>query len=228
MISIIIPTYNEKENIEKLILHLQDSCVNKPIEIIVADAASNDDTTAIAIAAGANIVISPKKGRAAQMNAGARMAKFDILYFVHADTIPPSSFYEDIVRAVESGFELGRYQTKFDGNKWLLKLNAFFTRFDWFMCYGGDQTLFITKHLFKKINGFDETFLLMEEFDLVDRAKKMATYKIFSKSTIVSTRKYETNSWLQVQRANYKAVQLFKKGVSQEFLLNSYKKFLRT
>lgn len=227
MISIIIPTYNEEENIGKLILYLQKCTENKPIEIIVADYASTDNTTSIATSLSAKVVMSKKKGRAAQMNSGAREAIFSILYFVHADSIPPKTFYNDIVAAVKHNYSIGRYQTKFEGNKWLLKLNAFFTRFDWFMCYGGDQTLFITKNLFKNINGYDENFLLMEEFELVERAKKQAKYKIFPASTIVSIRKYETNSWLQVQRANYKAVQLFKKGASQQVLVKAYNKFLR-
>jgi rSAM/selenodomain-associated transferase 2 len=227
MLSIIIPTYNEEENIGKLIQYLQSNTVNMPIEIIVTDFASTDKTTSIAASLGAKVVISKKKGRAAQMNSGAAVAMFDMLYFVHADSIPPSSFFADIIQAIKDGFDFGRYRTVFEGNKWLLKLNAFFTRFDWFMCYGGDQTLFITKKLFNKINGFNDNFLLMEEFDLVTRAKQFSSFKIFPKATIVSIRKYETNSWLSVQRANYKAVQLFKKGVSQQELVEAYAGFLR-
>ncbi len=227
MLSIIIPTYNEEENIGKLIQYLQSNTVNMPVEIIVADFASTDKTTSIAVSLAAKVVISKKKGRAAQMNSGAAAAIFDILYFVHADSIPPPSFFADIVQATKEGFNFGRYRTVFQGNKWLLKLNAFFTRFDWFMCYGGDQTLFITKKLFNKIDGFNEDFLLMEEFDLVTRAKQFSAFKIFSKATIVSIRKYETNSWLSVQRANYKAVQLYKKGVSQQELVEAYAGFLR-
>jgi rSAM/selenodomain-associated transferase 2 len=226
MISIIIPTYNEEDNIAKLLLYLQECTQNKVVEIIVTDHASIDKTTAIATSLGVKVVISKKKGRAAQMNSGAFEATYNILYFVHADSFPPKTFYEDILAAVNNGYAIGRYRTKFEGNKWLLKLNAFFTRFDWLMCYGGDQTLFITKYLFEKIKGYDEKYVLMEEYDLVKRAKEFSKYKIFSDTTIVSIRKYETNSWLQVQRANYKAVQLFKKGVSQEELVSMYKKSL--
>jgi len=156
----------------------------------------------------------------------AATATYNIFYFVHADSIPPPSFCADILAAVNNGYALGRYQTRFEGNNWLLKFNAFFTRFDWFMCYGGDQTLFITKLLFSKLNGYQESLLMMEEYDLVERAKQLAKYKIFSKAAIVSTRKYLANSWFKVQRANYKTVRLYKKGLSQPELVAQYKKEL--
>jgi rSAM/selenodomain-associated transferase 2 len=227
MISIIIPTLNEEVNIRRLIPYLQNCCVNKEIEIIVVDCGSTDATTASAESLGAKLIVSPAKGRAVQMNAGARAAKYSILYFVHADTIPPQSFFTDITDAVGAGYETGRYQTKFDSNKWLLKINTFFTRFDWFVCYGGDQTLFVTASLFKKINGYDEKLLIMEEYDFVKRARAFARYKIFSKAAQVSARKYHLNSWWRVQKAHYIIVRLYKKRVSQKELVERYYRLLK-
>jgi rSAM/selenodomain-associated transferase 2 len=227
MISIIIPTLNEEENIKKLVPYLQNCCLNKAMEIIVVDCGSTDNTISIAQALGAKIIVSNVKGRAIQMNAGARAAKYDILYFVHADSIPPQTFFADINAAVTAGYEIGRYQTKFEGNNRLLKINAFFTRFDWFVCYGGDQTLYVTSSLFKKINGYNEHLLIMEEYDFVKRAGQFSRYKIFSKATQVSARKYSTNSWWQVQKANYTIVSLYKKGVSQKELVEKYKQLLK-
>ena len=66
----------------------------------------------------------------------------------------------------------------------------------------------------------------MEEYDLVERAKQFARYKIFSKATLVSVRKYKANSWLKVQRSNYKTVRLYKKGLPQLELVAQYKKAL--
>jgi GT2 family glycosyltransferase len=95
------------------------------------------------------------------------------------------------------------------------------------MCYDGDQTLFIKKELFHKIGGFDETMIIMEHYDIVKRATQRAKYKIFSKGAMVSARKYDTNSWLAVQKANYKIVQMYKKGASQLEIIEAYKKMLR-
>lgn len=227
MISIIIPALNEEANIKKLVPYLQNCGLNKEIEIIVADGGSTDGTTAAAEASGARLIVSAVKGRAVQMNAGARAAKYNILYFVHADSVPPPSFYTDITDAVNDGYETGRYQTKFDSCNRLLKINAFFTRFDWFVCYGGDQTLFVTSSLFKKINGYNENLLIMEEYDFVKRAREFARYKIFSKAAQVSARKYDANSWWQVQKAHYIIVRLYKKGAPQKELVEKYKRLLK-
>jgi len=225
-ISIIIPVYNEAENIGKLISYLNQYKGTSVNEIIVVDAASNDDTVIVAKNAGATTVISPQKGRAAQMNYGASVAKGAILYFIHADTFPPASFADDITNAVKKGFDLGRYRTKFDSHKWYLKINAWFTRFDWFVCMGGDQTLFITQKLFKKSGGFKTDMLIMEEFEFVPRARKNARYKIFNKPAHISARKYDTNSWWRVQMANKKIVDMYKKGAGQEEMVNAYKRML--
>jgi rSAM/selenodomain-associated transferase 2 len=227
MISIIIPTLNEEKNIERLVPYLQNSCLDKEIEIIIADYGSTDKTRELSVSFGSKVIVSSCKGRSVQMNSGAMAAKYDILYFVHADSIPPKTFFTDIVCAVKEGYEMGRYRTKFDSKKWLLKLNAFFTRFDWFVCYGGDQTLYITKSLFAKINGYDERLLIMEEFDLVKKAREFSRYKIFKEATIVSIRKYHSNSWWSVQNANYKIVRLYKQGVPQQELVKKYNELLK-
>lgn len=225
-ISIIIPAYNEAENIVSLIHYLKDNSNNSITEIIVSDGGSKDETQSLAAAAGAMLLISPQKGRAAQMNFGAAAAKGTILYFVHADCLPPINFIDDIQTAVNAGFDCGRYRTKFDSPKLQYKFNAFFTRFDWFVCYGGDQTFFITRGLFDTINGFDNSMKIMEEYDLTIRAKKLGRYKIFSDTALVSVRKYQGRSWWQVQRANSKAVALFKRGTSPEEIFTTYKRML--
>lgn len=181
MISIVIPTYNEQENIVKLIHHLKVNSSAKTIEIIVVDGGSEDRTVELAGQAGAITVLFSNRCRSAQMNYGASLATGDILYFIHADTLPPSSFIKDIEKAIAGGFGLGRYRTIFDSKSWLLKLNAFFTRFDLFMCYGGDQTLFIKKHLFTSIGGFNGEMRIMEDYEIVKRARKKLNIKSFKR-----------------------------------------------
>lgn len=222
-ISIIIPTYNEAENITALIFYLKNNGANK---IIVIDGGSTDGTIEAASNAGAKSFLSPQQGRAAQMNYGASIATDDILYFVHADSFPPQNFIKDIESAVAAGYDLGRYRTKFNSSKFLLKLNSWFTRFDWFMCMGGDQTLFITKKLFIENGGFKNDMLIMEEYEFCERARKNRCYKIFKDAALISARKYEGRSWLQVQKANYTVVKMYKQGATQQTLVATYKKLL--
>lgn len=226
MISIIIPTYNESKNIEGLINFLKKHSQPQQVEIIVADGGSTDDTIAKAKAAGAQALLAPSKGRAAQMNYGASFAKGSYLYFIHADCFPAETFVKDIQLAVENGFLSGRYKTRFDNNNLLLKFNAFFTRFNWMMCDGGDQTFFINAKLFKKLNGFKNEMRIMEDYELTARAKQSGPYCIMPGYARVSARKYESNSWFKVQKANYSIVQMYKNNATQTEMAEAYKKML--
>lgn len=226
-ISIIIPTYNEAENIVSIINYLQKNSNKLVAEIIISDGGSSDETVLLAIATGAIAKIAPQKGRALQMNYGALVATGNILYFVHADTFPPISFATDIIDAVNSNFGCGRYQTKFNSKKWIYKINAFFTRFDWLICYGGDQTFFITKKLFEQLGGYNTNMQIMEEYDFTTRAKQKTRYKIFNKKTLINVRKYKGRGWLKVQLANRKAFQLYKNGASQHQIVKIYSQMLK-
>ena len=186
MISVVIPAYNEAATIEQLVRYLWQHANNVVQEIILADGGSTDGTAAIAEKAGALVVVSPQKGRAAQMNYGASFAKGNILYFIHADSLPPKQFTTDILAAVNKGYAIGRYRTQFDHKSFLLQVNAFFTRFDWEVCYGGDQTLFVTASLFEAMGGYNPTMLIMEEYDFTARAKKIARYIILKDAVRIS------------------------------------------
>lgn len=226
-LSIIIPTYNEAENIGKLVSYLKQASDESLVDLIVVDATSEDATLTDAKAAGAIAVVSPNKGRSSQMNYGATIAKGDVLYFVHADSFPPRSFVHDINQAIIAGYDLGRYRTRFDSSKWILKVNAWATRFDFFFCMGGDQTLFIKKSLFQQCKGFKEDMRIMEEYEFCARARAVGKYKILNGAALISARKYETNTWLQVQAANSKIVRMFRKGASQQDMIDTYKKMLQ-
>jgi rSAM/selenodomain-associated transferase 2 len=224
-ISIIIPAYNEAENIVKLVSYLQQ---NAPLaEIIVVDGGSTDDTLNITRNTGVCAVLSPQKGRAAQMNYGASLAKGDVLYFVHADVFPPATFVTDIQKAITEGYDFGRYIMRFKTKKWYLRINEWFTRFDWFVCYGGDQTLFVKRNLFESSGAFRNDMRIMEDFEFTKRIKDTgAKYKIFKKGALISDRKYDNNSWWRVQKANYTIVKMYKQGASQDAMIAAYKKML--
>src|SRR4051794_25811324 len=130
MFSIIIPTYNEADQIAKTIskIHLADG--KHAAEIIVVDGGSTDDTIGIAEQCGAIVIKSERKGRAAQMNKGASIAQNETLYFLHADSVPPNEFISQILDACSNGAVSGCFRLAFDYDHWFLKANAWFTRFN--------------------------------------------------------------------------------------------------
>ncbi len=225
-ISIIIPTLNEAANIARLLPFLKKNADSRLVEIIVVDARSTDDTEGVARALGAIVFVSQQQSRAIQMNIGAQNAIGEVLYFVHADCTPPPSFLDDIQAAFTEGYALGCYRYQFDSQQFMLKINSCFTRFKPLWCRGGDETLFIKKVDFDTLNGYDESYAIMEEYDFIRRTKGVFSFKIIPKYAVVSARKYVKNSWLRVQLANFMAFNMFRLGIRSERIAFIYKKIL--
>lgn len=201
-ISVIIPTLNESGNIYRLITFIRQLQRAEVIEILVVDGGSTDDTCLTAQNCGASVLLCHERNRATQMNLGAKAARGDILYFVHADVVLLPTFVDDLMACISRDFESGCYRYIFDSDKILLKVNAFFTRFNKIMCRGGDQTLFVKRSTFELMGGYDEAYVIMEDYEFILRLQKRNTFTIIQKDIVVSARKYETNSWLRVQFAN--------------------------
>jgi rSAM/selenodomain-associated transferase 2 len=225
-ISVVIPTYNEAVHIEQLVRSIVHYGGTVLQEVIVTDGGSTDGTRQKAAAAGAKAVLSPQKGRAAQMNYAASIATGDILYFVHADVKLHPPFAQQIIDAVAAGCELGCYRFRFQSHKRILRFNSYMTRFHTIWTGGGDQTLFIQKNVFEQLQGFRNDYRIMEDFDLLKRAKKKFRFKILPYDVLVSARKYDKNSWLRVQFANAVILLGWKMGASQEWMVRTYKKLL--
>jgi len=225
-LSIIIPTYNEAENIGVLIAYLQKALRDVSAEIIVSDGNSEDETLKRAREAGAITMISPVRGRAGQMNAAVLQSSGTVFYFVHADTRPPESFATDIETAIAKGYNCGSYRFRFDNNKSLRWINSFFTRFNFLFFRGGDQSIFVTRALWEQVGPYKEDMRIMEDYDFLARIWKQGRFKLVPKSTIVSSRKYDSNSWLRVQLANLKVVRMYRQGASQQDMIDAYREAL--
>lgn len=228
MISIIIPTYNEEENIAETIIEIKKRDNESLIsEIIISDGQSTDKTVAIALNKGATVVVCKMKGRAAQMNYGASIAKGEILYFLHADSIPPKGFTKNIVDAFKKNYVAGCFRLAFDYDHWFLKANCWFTRFNVNSVRFGDQSLFVTKNVFEKCGGFDESLLLMEDQEIIHRIKKNGKFIVMNNAVITSARKYLDNGIYRMQGIFVGIWFLYYLGYSQEYLLKLHKKLIR-
>lgn len=224
--SIIIPTYNEEQSIGLLLKHLSKYSDNRLLEIIVVDGGSSDNTKKVVKQNRGTFLVSKQKGRAAQMNTGFRHSSGDLLYFVHADSFPPETYLDDLFSAVQNGYEAGCYRFRFDSDRLLLKINSWFTRFDRIMCRGGDQTLFITRTLFEKLGGFRDDYLIMEDYDLIQKIQQKSSFKIIPKNVVVSARKYDKNPYLKVNFANLVVFLMYFCGARQQTMVSAYKNLI--
>ena len=227
-ISVVIPTYNEEENIGGLIGDLRKYGGEQLAEVIVVDAPSSDRTAEFAEQAGARVIVSAQPGRAFQMNAGARIAQGDVLYFVHADVRIHPDYVQDIQQALHEGYTLGCYRYQFDSPRLILKVNTFFQRYDRIWSRGGDQTLFIPKASFEELGGYCEKHRVMEDYEFIIRARKKYRFKVIPKNIIVSARKYQENSYLRVNLANAVVMWMYFRGVPQQKLIDTYKSIIKT
>jgi len=227
MFSIIIPTYNEAAEIAHTISKTNGAIDLYESEIIIIDGGSTDDTINIARQCGATVVESDIKGRGAQMNMGASIAKYEILYFLHADSIPPNNFTTQILNAYHSGVSSGCFRLQFDYKHWFLKANAWFTRFNANAVRFGDQSLFVTKEVFHKAGGFREDLLMMEDQEIIHRLKKQGKFKVLNDFVITSARKYLDNGVYRMQGIFYRIWAMYYLGYSQEQLLKVHKRLIR-
>ncbi len=223
-ISVIIPTLNEAPHLAKAVHRLRENG-GRP-EIIVVDGGSTDGTQAIAESLDVKLIAAGKALRPLQLNCGAEAATNDLLYFVHADTVPPADYADQIIKKIQLGAAFGGFRFRFDSGKRALKFTSYFTRFPVMMVRGGDQSMFITKALFDKIGGFDTKYVVMEEYDLIIRAKRHEKFTLIQDDVIVSARKYDINSYPRVNIANFVVFSLFYCGVHPVRLSKIYKRML--
>ena len=168
----IIPVYNERENIGKVI-DVLDS-FNGQCEIIFVDGGSRDQTLEIIEARGYRGIRSVKKGRAHQMNEGAAIARGEVLWFLHGDSIPPETALIEIQDVFAKGYQVGCFKIRFDSKHFYMKVCGFQSdaRVRLRNIAFGDQGIFIKRDLFEMLGGYAE-IPLMEDYQLSMDIKKL-------------------------------------------------------
>jgi rSAM/selenodomain-associated transferase 2 len=164
-LSVIIPTLNEESTIADLLGDLAP-LREKGHEVILVDGGSMDRTLEIA---GPRVdrVIQSAGGRALQMNAGARDAGGDILWFLHADTRVPGEAADILARVCTDGGIWGRFDVSLSGPHWLLRLvsRMMNLRSRLTGVATGDQGIFVRRETFRSVSGFPQ-IPLMEDIAL--------------------------------------------------------------
>ncbi len=219
-VSIVIPTLNEAENIGRLVDRLR-SCF-PGVEIIVADGGSEDGTPD-AVENTTQVVFS-ERGRARQMNAGARAASGDILWFLHADCWPSAASVDLILKTLDDPAVVGGgFRWGLDGSKWYygictslahvknkLKRSLF-----------GDMGIFVRRDVFEELGGYAE-LPICEEVDFNNRLKKVGKTVVLDEVLLSSDRRLleEGPLWGFVKNDLIKLA--FAAGVSPDTLKKLY------
>tara|TARA_B100000953_G_scaffold272954_1_gene244732 strand:- start:773 stop:1438 length:666 start_codon:yes stop_codon:yes gene_type:complete len=197
MISIIIPTKNEKKSICNTLSNLQILRKKKICEIILVDGESDDETINISKPYVDRILSAPPN-RSRQQNLGASIAQGEMLLFLHADTYISSKvllkFYEN-----HKNYKWGFFSIKLDHDSIKYRILEFLINLrSRIFKYGtGDQCIFINKKLFTKINGFPN-LELMEDIAICSTLKKKFSPSIIKSVVKTSARRWESHGFMRI------------------------------
>jgi rSAM/selenodomain-associated transferase 2 len=172
-ISIIIPTLDEAAHIGHLIDSLQT--LPGPIrDIVISDGGSRDATVSLARKKGATVIESVR-GRGAQLNAGAKIARGAILWFVHADAKLHRRSLDYLHKCAQNPQICGgNFRLRFDTENWNAHLFARIARQQRRQgIYYGDSGFWVRREIFVKLNGFAE-WPLFEDYDFARRLEQFA------------------------------------------------------
>ena len=197
-LSIIIPALNEEEHLVATL-----AAIPAGLEVIVVDGGSGDASQEIAQKSGATLLVSGP-GRAKQMNLGAQQAKGDVLLFLHADTILPENFQEEVKSCLNKDRAVaGAFRLQLTGSKKGLGLISWGAnmRSRLFQLPYGDQAFFMGRKVFTELGGFPEE-ALMEDFMLVRALRKKGKIVLAEKYVQSSGRKWQEQGLIRTTLIN--------------------------
>lgn len=198
-VSIIIPVLNEEQSISRTLDVLAPLQAD---EIIVVDGGSTDCTVALCRRHGVVPLVSAR-GRANQMNYGARHATGDVLLFLHADTLPPLSALGDIRTALADPTVVGgRFDVKLDSERFIHRVIGFMIswRSRLSKVGTGDQGIFVRRELFQELGGYP-AIPLMEDIAFSRALKQSGKVACLRSCMVTSARRWQSaGAWRTVFR----------------------------
>lgn len=221
-ISIIIPIYNESQTLEALLENLEQ--FKDQAQIIFVDGGSQDDTCK-KLEEDHYLIRAEKKGRANQMNEGARLSQGDILLFLHADSRLEAGALDEVRTIIDRGYQVGCFSIKFDSKSPLMWICGHMSslRVRLRNIAFGDQGIFIRRDFFDQLGGF-EAIPLMEDYQLSMDIKKKGQKIVLAKTRIwTSERRFKENGRLKTMAKMQRLQHLYRRGMDAESLAKEYR-----
>jgi rSAM/selenodomain-associated transferase 2 len=190
-LSIIIPTWREARNLGPLLASLGADFGQD--EIIVADGGSDDGSREAVRGFPRVTLLDSARGRARQMNTGARAATGEVLLFLHADTRLPPGARSAIVDALgDPRVVAGRFDVRFDnpGPAFRMIGALMNARSRLSGISTGDQAIFVRRSVFNTLGGYAE-IPLMEDVELTRRLKRAGRLAALRLPVTTAARKWE-------------------------------------
>jgi rSAM/selenodomain-associated transferase 2/rSAM/selenodomain-associated transferase 1 len=222
--SIIIPVLNESGMINDTIEHVRSIPGSNNGEIIVVDGNPRGNTIE-AVQNNQVVKLVSKQGRGNQMNAGADVARGNILIFLHADTRLPRDAFEHIVSIMNNdSYVGGAFDLGIDSDRFILRLieRAASLRSRITKIPYGDQVIFMGKDYFKDLGGY-KSIPIMEDVDLMKRVKKRKDrICIIRDKVLTSSRRWDEEGAIYGTLRNWLLITLYFFGVPPTRLVKYY------
>lgn len=162
----------------------------------MADGGSSDQTLEVANRFSVRTLQVPR-GRARQMNAAARQARGEILWFLHADSDPPPDWREEMLGALsDPAVGGGAFRSRIDapGVRYRFLDLWGWLRASWTGIFYGDQGIFVRRELFEHLGGFPDLPCL-EDLDFSVQLKRQGKVRLLRCSLKTSARRWQTDGW---------------------------------
>ena len=221
-ISVIIPTLHEEKALPGTLARLRHPAFS---EVLVVDGGSRDKTVAdIALANPLTRVLNAPTGRARQMNAGAAVAKGEILLFLHADTLLPTMAADVIINTMaDTRIVGGRFDARLvpdRGLLWLVgRMMSWRSRLTGVAT--GDQAIFVRRKVFEDLGGFPD-IPIMEDIAFSRRLKQAGLVAALHSCVMTSGRRWERHGTINTILLMWWLRLLFFLGVSPNRLKRLY------
>jgi len=221
VLSIIVPMLDEAEVIARTLGALRRGAPDA--EIIVVDGGSEDSSVAIAEPL-CDVLVAESRGRARQMNAGAKLAHTNTFAFVHADTLVPVSFGADIADALlDPAIVGGRFDVELDSSALpyriigaMISLRSRLSRVG-----TGDQAIFVRREVFEHLGGFPELDLC-EDLEFSRRLKRAGRVACLRSRVITSARRWSRDGLARTVLRMWMIRAMYLAGVSPARLKRMY------